>query len=159
MCPVKSNGRAARCGEPRGKTRDFRRENSGCALRGKSPQAVPKRRAFPETHRYPGLGTPPRLIFNSFRSDSYPTSTQEHSFVLTELCEVMEVFPGADIQAGSGRDIVCHLCGLGIFRLRLSPDGRVSVTPFDPLPEPAGLLALKTEIGHRWPMTSLLNVL
>ena len=94
MCPVKSNGRAARCGEPRGKTRDFRRENSGCALRGKSPQAVPKRRAFPETHRYPGLGTPPRLIFNSFRSDSYPTSTQEHSFVLTELCEVMEVFPG-----------------------------------------------------------------
>ena len=44
-------------------------------------------------------------------------------------------------------------------RLRLSPDVRISVTPFDPLPEPAGLLALKTEIGHRWPMTSLLDVL
>ena len=44
-------------------------------------------------------------------------------------------------------------------RLRLSPDVRKSVTPFGPVPEAAGLPALKTGVGHRWPMTGLLDVL
>ncbi|MFK5978777.1 MAG: Tn3 family transposase [Rhizobiaceae bacterium] len=38
-------------------------------------------------------------------------------------------------------------------------DNRISVTPYKPLPEPTGLTAIKAEIGQRWPMTGLLDVL
>nr|WP_246233325.1 hypothetical protein [Aurantimonas aggregata] len=31
-------------------------------------------------------------------------------------------------------------------------ENRISITPFQPLPEPVGLTAVKTEIGQRWPM-------
>ena len=44
-------------------------------------------------------------------------------------------------------------------RLRWSRDNRISITPFAPLPEPTGLVAMKSEIGKRWPMTGLLDVL
>lgn len=44
-------------------------------------------------------------------------------------------------------------------RLRLSGDNRISITPFAPLPEPTGLVSMKSEIGKRWPMTGLLDVL
>ena len=44
-------------------------------------------------------------------------------------------------------------------RLRTKGKKRIVVTPFDPQPEPAQLLRLKTEVGRRWPMTSLLDVL
>ncbi len=37
--------------------------------------------------------------------------------------------------------------------------GSISLTPLERQPEPAGLIALKTEIGRRWPMTSLLDML
>ncbi len=37
-------------------------------------------------------------------------------------------------------------------------ENRISITPFKPAPEPKGL-AIKAEIGQRWPMTGLLNVL
>ena len=36
---------------------------------------------------------------------------------------------------------------------------RVKVTPLEPQPEPANLLALKAELALRWPMTSLLDML
>lgn len=36
---------------------------------------------------------------------------------------------------------------------------RISITPYEPLPEPQGLRTVKAEIGHRWPMTELLDVL
>lgn len=36
---------------------------------------------------------------------------------------------------------------------------RISITPFKPAPEPNGLAAIKSEIGQRWPMTGLLEVL
>lgn len=38
-------------------------------------------------------------------------------------------------------------------------ENRISITPFQPLPEPQGLRSVKTEIGRRWPMTELLDVL
>jgi hypothetical protein len=38
-------------------------------------------------------------------------------------------------------------------------DGWITVTPFDPQPEPANLIALKAEIVATWPMTSLLDML
>jgi hypothetical protein len=44
-------------------------------------------------------------------------------------------------------------------RLRLKGKNRIVVTPSDPQPEPTQLLRLKTEVGRRWPMTSLLDVL
>ena len=44
-------------------------------------------------------------------------------------------------------------------RLRWSGDNRILITPFKPLPEPTGLVAMKSEIGKRWPMTGLLDVL
>ncbi len=44
-------------------------------------------------------------------------------------------------------------------RLRWNGDNRISITPFAPLPEPTGLVAMKSEIGKRWPMTGLLDVL
>jgi TnpA family transposase len=37
--------------------------------------------------------------------------------------------------------------------------GWIKLSPLDPQPEPTNLLALKTEITKRWPMTSLLDVL
>jgi Domain of unknown function (DUF4158)/Tn3 transposase DDE domain len=40
-------------------------------------------------------------------------------------------------------------------RIRWRGENRISVTPFQPLPEPRGLQSVKTEIGRRWPMTEL----
>jgi TnpA family transposase len=44
-------------------------------------------------------------------------------------------------------------------RLRATGKNRIMVTPLDPQPEPSQLRSLKTEVGRRWPMTSLLDVL
>lgn len=44
-------------------------------------------------------------------------------------------------------------------RLLWRGENRISITPFKPLPEPKGLDAIKSEIGGRWPMTGLLDVL
>jgi TnpA family transposase len=44
-------------------------------------------------------------------------------------------------------------------RLRDYGENRIGVTPSDPQPEPSQLSALKTEIGRRWPMTNLLDIL
>ncbi|EFO31876.1 transposase [Roseibium sp. TrichSKD4] len=44
-------------------------------------------------------------------------------------------------------------------RLRWHGKNRTCITPFDPLPEPQGLVALKAEINRRWPMTGLLDTL
>lgn len=38
-------------------------------------------------------------------------------------------------------------------------ENRISITPFQPLPEPQGLQSVKAEIGRRSPMTDLLDVL
>lgn len=38
-------------------------------------------------------------------------------------------------------------------------NGRISISPFDPVPEPVNLSRLKSEIMKRWPMTSLLDIL
>ena len=38
-------------------------------------------------------------------------------------------------------------------------ENRISITPFQPLPEPQGLQSVKAEIARRWPMTELLDVL
>jgi len=38
-------------------------------------------------------------------------------------------------------------------------DGWITVTPFDPQPDPANLIAIKAEIGATWPMTGLLDML
>ena len=38
-------------------------------------------------------------------------------------------------------------------------ENRISVTPYEPLPEPQGLHTVKAEIGRRWPMTELVDVL
>ena len=38
-------------------------------------------------------------------------------------------------------------------------DGWITVTPFEPLPEPANLIAIKGEISATWPMTGLLDML
>src|SRR5208337_1520342 len=38
-------------------------------------------------------------------------------------------------------------------------DGWITVTPFDPQPEPANLIALKAELVTTWPMTGLLDML
>lgn len=37
--------------------------------------------------------------------------------------------------------------------------GRIALTPLEKQEDPVGLTALKTEIGRRWPMTSLLDML
>ncbi|QGM48321.1 Tn3 family transposase [Methylocystis heyeri] len=44
-------------------------------------------------------------------------------------------------------------------RLLWRGENRISITPFKPAPEPKGLDAIKSEIGGRWPMTGLLDVL
>src|SRR5208337_2551730 len=37
--------------------------------------------------------------------------------------------------------------------------GSFRVTPFEPLPEPPNLIALKAEVNTTWPMTSLLDMI
>ena len=37
--------------------------------------------------------------------------------------------------------------------------GRIALTPLERQPDPAGLVAIKAEMGRRWPMTSLLDML
>ena len=37
--------------------------------------------------------------------------------------------------------------------------GRIALSPLDAQPEPPGLVALKTELGQRWPMTGLLDII
>jgi TnpA family transposase len=44
-------------------------------------------------------------------------------------------------------------------RLRWQGKNRIVVTPFEPAPEAAGLVSIKGEIGRRWPMTELLDLL
>ena len=44
-------------------------------------------------------------------------------------------------------------------RFRWWGENRISITPFAPAPEPAGLAALKAEVARRWPMTGLLDAL
>lgn len=39
------------------------------------------------------------------------------------------------------------------------PRNRISISPYPPLPEPPQLRRLKAELGRRWPMTSMLDVL
>ncbi|OWK25611.1 hypothetical protein AJ87_08250 [Rhizobium yanglingense] len=46
-----------------------------------------------------------------------------------------------------------------LVRTHWRDENRISITPFPPLPEPQGLQSVKTEIGRRWPMTELLDVL
>lgn len=44
-------------------------------------------------------------------------------------------------------------------RILTKGDGWISVTPLDEQPEPKNLGRIKAEVGRRWPMTSLLDVL
>ena len=44
-------------------------------------------------------------------------------------------------------------------RILSKAGGWIKLSPLPPQPDPANLLALKTEIGRRWPMTNLLDVL
>ncbi|HYX32281.1 MAG TPA: hypothetical protein VE954_04155 [Oligoflexus sp.] len=46
-----------------------------------------------------------------------------------------------------------------LVRILSRSDGWISVKPLDAQPEPQNLIRLKTEVGKRWPMTSLLDVL
>lgn len=47
----------------------------------------------------------------------------------------------------------------GNLSVRISKKGRITVSPLKAQSEPLNLLRLKTEIGERWPMTSLLDML
>ncbi|TIS62302.1 Tn3 family transposase [Mesorhizobium sp.] len=44
-------------------------------------------------------------------------------------------------------------------RLLWRGNNRISITPFDPLPAPPNLEAVKAELERRWPMTDLIDVL
>jgi TnpA family transposase len=70
----------------------------------------------------------------------------------------------ADLQAEMREALRTLDAGMPANRLvRISrkrkKDGWITVTPFDPQPEAANLIALKAEIVATWPMTSLLDML
>lgn len=70
----------------------------------------------------------------------------------------------ADLQAEMREALRILDAGMPANRLvRISrkrkKDGWITVTPFDPQPEPANLIALKAEIVATWPMTNLLDML
>ncbi|WP_419904250.1 Tn3 family transposase [Kiloniella sp.] len=44
-------------------------------------------------------------------------------------------------------------------RIHWKGKNRISITPFEALPEPSGLVGVKAELGRRWPMLSLLDIL
>jgi TnpA family transposase len=45
-----------------------------------------------------------------------------------------------------------------LVRISRKKGGRITVTPFDPQPDPPNLITLKSEITATWPMTSLLDM-
>ena len=51
------------------------------------------------------------------------------------------------------------LAGNPYVRILKRGSGRIALTPLEKQEEPAGLVALKSEIGRRWPMTNLLDML
>jgi TnpA family transposase len=51
------------------------------------------------------------------------------------------------------------LAGNPYVRILERGGGRIALTPLEKQEEPTGLVALKTEIGRRWPMTNLLDML
>jgi TnpA family transposase len=51
------------------------------------------------------------------------------------------------------------LAGNPYVRILKRGGGRIALTPLEKQEDPAGLVALKTEIGRRWPMTNLLDML
>ena len=53
----------------------------------------------------------------------------------------------------------CRLNRLVSIGRKRNIDGWITVTPFDPQPDPANLTALKAELTATWPMTSLLDML
>ena len=66
------------------------------------------------------------------------------------------------IRAGLERELRllnAELPRNSMVRILWRGESRISITPFQPLPEPAGLASVKTEMGRRWPMTELLDVL
>jgi TnpA family transposase len=67
-----------------------------------------------------------------------------------------------DLQQAMGQALTqfdAHLPTNPKVRLRTYGKNRLVVTPLDPQAEPAQLHRFKVEIGRRWPMTSLLDVL
>jgi hypothetical protein len=45
-----------------------------------------------------------------------------------------------------------------LVRITSKKGGQITVTPFEPKPEPPNLLAIKAEITNTWPMTNLLDM-
>ncbi|WP_034999156.1 Tn3 family transposase [Beijerinckia mobilis] len=45
-----------------------------------------------------------------------------------------------------------------LVRITRKKGGQITVTPFDPQPDPPNLIVLKSEVTARWPMTSLLDM-
>ena len=66
--------------------------------------------------------------------------------VRTEMAQALEV-----LDHGMARNPCVRVLKRG--------KGTISLTPLERQPEPAGLVALKAEIGRRWPMTGLLDML
>lgn len=57
------------------------------------------------------------------------------------------------------RHLNADLPGNDKVRILWRGKNRISITPYDSAPEPVGLVSVKTEIGRRWPMTGLLDLL
>ena len=90
--------------------------------------------------------------FSARRSDYYAALRQpmDADRFIGDLQRAME-------QALSQFD--ANLPGNPKVRLRAYGKNRLVVTPYEPQAEPVQLQRLKAEIGRRWPMTSLLDVL
>ena len=90
--------------------------------------------------------------FSARRSDYYAALRQpmDADQFIGDLQRAME-------QALSQFD--ANLPGNPKVRLRAYGKNRLVVTPYEPQAEPVQLQRLKAEIGRRWPMTSLLDVL
>ena len=90
--------------------------------------------------------------FSARRSDYYAALRQpmDADQFIGDLQRAME-------QALSQFD--ANLPGNPKVRLRAYGKNRLVVTPYEPQAEPVQLQRLKVEIGRRWPMTSLLDVL
>ena len=68
----------------------------------------------------------------------------------------------ARVQTGMTEALAMFHSGLAtnpFVRILKRGGGRIALTPLEKQEDPAGLAALKAEIGWRWPMTSLLDML
>ncbi len=103
-----------------------------------------------DRHRNPDDDLP--KDFDDRRADYYADlglSMDAHAFTAAIKAEMEEELRRLDAELPNNKSV----------RIPWRGANRISVSPTPPQPEPPGLTAVKAEVGRRWPMVALLDLL